>query len=50
VVAAKALAKGEIPPNVVVGGVPTRVLKENVSWSRVPNSLEFFDEEFRRTL
>lgn len=50
IVAAKALVKGVVPKNVVVGGVPTRVLKENASWSRVPNSLEFFEEEYRRTL
>jgi carbonic anhydrase/acetyltransferase-like protein (isoleucine patch superfamily) len=48
VVAAKSLAKGDIPTKVIAGGVPARIIKENASWSRVPNSLEFFNQEFQR--
>jgi len=34
VVGARALVKADVPPRVIVGGVPARVLREGVSWGR----------------
>jgi acetyltransferase-like isoleucine patch superfamily enzyme len=32
VVAAGSVVKGEFPSNVLIGGNPARILKENVNW------------------
>ncbi len=45
VLGAKSMVKGSVPPKCVAAGVPAKVLRENVSWSRVPNSLEYLDHE-----
>jgi acetyltransferase-like isoleucine patch superfamily enzyme len=47
VVGAKSMLKGAVPPRSVAAGVPARVVRENVSWGRVPNSLQFVDEEWK---
>ena len=44
-VGAKSMAKGEIAPCTLVGGVPAKVLREQVSWSRVPGTLQFLEQE-----
>jgi carbonic anhydrase/acetyltransferase-like protein (isoleucine patch superfamily) len=36
IVGARSLVKGEIPPRVLVGGIPARVLREGTSWGRHP--------------
>ncbi len=45
IVGAKSMAKGEIAPCTLVGGVPAKVLREQVSWSRVPGTLQFLEQE-----
>ena len=48
IVGAKSLAKGDVGPSTLVGGVPARVLRDNVGWSRVPGTLQFLDLERAR--
>jgi hypothetical protein len=37
-----------VGPSTLVGGVPARVLRDNVGWSRVPGTLQFLDLERAR--
>ena len=48
VVAAKSMVKGDHPGCAVIGGVPARTIRTEVSWSRVPNSTEFLQMELAR--
>lgn len=45
IVGAKSLVKGDVPATSAAAGVVAKVLRRNVSWSRVPGSLAWFDRE-----
>ena len=53
IVAYRAMARGKYPNNVVIGGIPGRVIKKDVAWIRdnvcqSDDALNDLDEEFRQ--
>jgi len=47
VIAANSLVNKDVPPHVLVGGVPAKILKENILWN-TPSMIKVWDQEPRK--